>query len=59
MIKEEFLQPLPLRLSSPQQVFVDVEFINKQGVLDAMHHHTDLQQNETQKLSFRSTGTSR
>jgi len=50
MIKEEFLQPLPLRLGSPQQVFMDVEFINQQGVLNAMHHHTDLQQNETQKL---------
>ena len=59
MIKEEFLQPLPLRLSSPQEVFVDVEFINQQGVLNAMHHHTDLQQNEAQKLSFRSTSTLR
>jgi len=57
MIKEEFLQPLPLRLGSPQQVFVDVEFINQQGVLNAMHHHTDLQQNEAQKLNFRSTST--
>jgi len=55
MIKEEFLQPLPLRLGSPQQVFVDVELVNQQGVLNAMHHHTDLQQEEAQELNLRST----
>jgi hypothetical protein len=42
MIKEEFLQPLPLCFSSPQQVFVDVKFVNKQRVLNPMNHHTDL-----------------
>lgn len=36
---------------------MDVEFIDQQGVLNAMHHHTDLQQNEAQKLNFRSTCT--
>jgi hypothetical protein len=33
-------------------VFMDVKFINKQGVLYTMYHHTDLQQNKTQKLNF-------
>jgi hypothetical protein len=30
-------------------VFMDVEFINQQGVLNAMHHHTDLKKKTRHK----------